>query len=400
MTSFRVIRESESEKELRWKREQAEHHARYSNLRDTFHLPFPASAAEYVQRHGSRRNNHPLYDEKNKDSLSKLPPEVSDLILSKLSPAALVAARTTCRTWWTMIMGNRWILASVLGLKVSPAVRVDPRDGSNDAHLRRLQKELDSQMVKYSVDGHPDVWPLRFRQRVLNFSIPPICKHAHQEYSISGSEFISADFSTIGRFIVLLVTDLVEKAAVPQQTHNVVFYQMNLSNEPFYVGSLPCPKSNGPLSIIRGIEIQSYNSWGLTIDIGGTARSYSIVTREAYAKSDVPFIIEEHDPESAPFKVTTDSNLFNEPSYHFPRLRKSWRILMYLPYATVSIRIIQSCYSEVFIYGRKTDVFNLRGRAAGLSLKLRWPSTYCLPLFGLSGWASQLKHQLWRTMII
>ncbi len=340
MTSFRVIRESESARALRRGREEAEHNARYSNLRDTFHLPFPASATEYVERHGSRQNKSSLCDEKNNDSLSKLPREISDLILSKLSPAALVAARTTCRAWWTMIMSNTWILASVLGFEHPLAVRVDLRSGNDEVNLRRLQKALDRQRTIYSDDEHPGIWPLHFRRRVMDFSIPQVCKHMNQKYSISGFEFGSAVFSVIGRFMVLLVNSAVETAATPQQAHSVVFYQIALSGEPLYVGSLPCPKRNGPLSVVRGVENRQNKSWSITIDIDGTTRSYSIATRGAYAKSDAPFVLAQLETENAPFADAQESNLVTESSNDFATPQKPWQILTiltYLPYTTVRI---------------------------------------------------------------
>lgn len=336
MTSFHVIRESESAKHLRQRRAQVEHDARYSNLRDTFHLPFPASATGYVDRHGSRQNKSSLGDEKNNDSLSKLPPEISDLILSKLSPAALAAARTTCRAWWTMIMSNTGILASVLGFEHPLAVRVDLRSGTYEVNLRRLQRDLDYERTIYSDHEHPGIWPLRFRRRVMDFSIPQVCKHVHGKYSISRSEFGSADFSTIGRFVVLLVSTSIETAASSQQVHSVVFYQIALSGEPLHVGSLPCPR-NGPLSVIRGIETRSNKSWSLTIGIDGSTRSYSIVTRGAYARTDAPFVLEELETESPPFADAQESNIVTQSSNYFATPKKLWQILTYIPYTTVSI---------------------------------------------------------------
>lgn len=332
MTSFRVIRESKSARALRQRRE---HNARYSSLRDTFHLPFPASATEYVERHGSPQNKSSLCDEKNNDSLSILPHEISDLILSKLSPVALAAARTTCRAWWTMIMSNAWILASVLAFEHSLAVRDDMRSGNDEISLRRLQRHLDRERHMYTDYEHPDAWPLRFRRRVMDFSIPQVCKHVHQKYELSRSEFSFADFSTIGRFIVFLVTNMTETAAGSQQTQSVVFYQLALSGEPLYVGSLPCPKSIGPLSIVRGVETQPNKLWSITIGFGGTTMSYSIATREAYAKSDAPFVLTQLETELASIADGQGSNLVTESSNDFATPQKPWQILTYLPYTTV-----------------------------------------------------------------
>lgn len=355
MTSFHVIRESESARDLRRRKEQAEHHARYSNLRDTFHPTFPASAIEYIKRHSSPQNTQLSYDADNTSDLVKLPPELIDLIFSKLSPAALVATRNTCRAWWTMIMGNAWILGSVLGFEHPPAVKVDQPNESNEAFLRLLQKELDHQSALYPEYMPPDIWPLRFRRRVMNFAIPQVCRHEHQKYSTSRSRFVSADFTNSGRFIVFLVTNSAVIAETSQQTHNMVFYQIAFSGEPLYVGTLRCSYSNGPLSIVGVIETQPNKSWSLTIDIEGNLRLYSVVTRKAYAKTDVPFVLEVQKTEIASFKVAKETNLVYEPLEYFPKPNKSWQILTCIHYDAVSMRDLQFFYFVDLKYARKSD---------------------------------------------
>ena len=357
MTSFRVIRESESAKNLRRRREQA----RYSNLRDTFHPTFPASAIEYIQRYGLPYNTHLSYRAGNPSDLSKLPSELIDLIFSKLSPAALAAARNTCRTWWTMIMSNAWVLGSVLGLQHPPAVSFDQPSENNKPFLRLLQKELDRQSTVYSDNMPPDILPLRFRRRDMNFSIPQVCKHVHQKNTTSRSRFVSADFTTSGRFMVLLITNSAVIAETSQQTHNVIFYQIAFSGEPLYVGTLQCSNSNGSLSIIGVIETQPNKSWSLTIDIAGQLRSYSIVTREAYAKTDAPFILKMQKIEIAPFTAAKETNSVNAQLKYFPECNKSWQVLTCINYDTVSIRETH-CFSFINLkYVCKSNI-SIQGR--------------------------------------
>ena len=92
----------------------------FSPLSDAFHPSFPTSEEEISTlcvsgRVGLGQSEHAC----GHDPIFSLPNEVSDLILSYLSPAALDAARNTCRFWRTKIMGISWVLGSVLELVVT-----------------------------------------------------------------------------------------------------------------------------------------------------------------------------------------------------------------------------------------------------------------------------------------
>ena len=367
MTSFHVIRESASAEDLRLRREQAERHARCSNLRDTFHLPFPASAEEYVRRHGSQPNTQPSCDGENKNVLSKLPPEVLDLIFSKLSPAALATARYACRAWWTKIMSNWWILASVLDCEHSLVGGAGQWNERGEVRLRLLQRELDRQQAMYSDFNQPDDWPLRFRKRLMNFAIPQVCKHAHQKSSASKPRFISADFASIGRFVVLCVANTVGPAVTSQEIHYMAFYQIAYSGEPLYVGSLQCPSNNGILSITRVIETLPNKSWNLTMNVDGIARSYSIVPRRAYAKTDAPFNLEEQKTEIFQWPAAGETKLVNESSKFLPTPNKLWQILMYFPYTTVSIENSRLLQPIDLMHVRESDAFDYRAMLVAVS---------------------------------
>ena len=144
----------------------------FSPLVDAFHPSFPASVEVYIsqpyeqsrkdpthKRSGNATNcldsclclknasvkgysadnhcasdTHPYHADTHGDNpllgtsgpLFKLPWEVSDLILSYLSPAALNAARHTCKDYRTRILSNTWVSSSVLGVKEKRS----PSDGS------------------------------------------------------------------------------------------------------------------------------------------------------------------------------------------------------------------------------------------------------------------------------
>ena len=383
MTSFHVVRESASAKDFRWRREQAEHHARHASLRDTFHIPFPASATEYVRRHGSQSNTHPFHDEATGGVLSKLPLEVLDLIFSKLPPAALATARCTCRVWWTTIMSNRWILASVLDCEHWLPGGIGQRNEIQEARLRLLQRELDRQQAICSDDNQPNNWLLRFRRRIIHFAVPRVCKHAHQRYPMLKSRFVSVDFASTGRFVVLRVANSFGPAATSQQVHHVVFYQVAYSGEPLYVGCLPCPPNNGFLSITRVIEALPNKSWSLTINIDGIGRSYSIIPRRAYAKTDAPFDLEEQNTESIQGPGAGESKLVNESCNFLATPHKKWQILAYLPYTTVSTRDSPTLQPINLMHECKSDTFGHRAMLVDVSDTSHWPSTACLPPFGL-----------------
>ena len=337
MTSFRVIRQDDSARKLR---EQMKYDFRRSDLRDRFHPPFPATAAEYVRRYGSREDGTSLLVARNTTILSKLPHELLDLILSKLTPAALVAARCTCRAWWEMIMSNEWVLASVLGFGSSPAMSAslgNDESDLSDAKLRRMHKELSRRTAIYTDYRQPDFWPLRFRKRTISFSMPQVCEHGHGEQSASRPTFIYADFSICGRFMVLL-TGAGETPSTWEQ-NNVLLYQLALSGQPLSVGSLVCPRVNGLIRAVRAFEVQPSKSWLLTIVFESIEKTYSIATREAYAYTDTPFVLEDCGTENAPETLPLGHNIVRKASKELLDPRRTWQIVTYLPSTTVTVAI-------------------------------------------------------------
>lgn len=211
------------------------------------------------------------------DPIFKLPSEVSDLILSHLSPAALDAAAHTCRDWRRIILSNRWVLSSVLVAKEEWS----PLDGSLGGKLshRDLLKKLDCDSDLPSTSQHPDPWRTRHRTRYLEFSIP--------SPSSTLPRPIFAAAARTGTQNGFLAFQLQGSA---QSTRNrlgntLVIYRFDSADLPRYAGTVHDVEGQGELRISSAKEIRGHAEWLLKIEIGDTARLYSLIAREAFANS-------------------------------------------------------------------------------------------------------------------
>ena len=215
------------------------------------------------------------------DPISRLPPEVSDLILSYLSPAALDAARHTCKYWRTWILSNTWLLSSVLGVKGEDS----PLDASPNAngHLRLLRKlDHDSDLPSTSLCS--DVWRTRFRIRSLDFSIPSTFS------TQTRPAFVAA--ARTGTQNGLLAFQL---RGVSQGTRNklqstLVIYFLDSAEIPWYAGAIHDVEGQGALRITGVREIRRYAEWALEIEIGDTLGLYLLTAREAFSSTASRFL--------------------------------------------------------------------------------------------------------------
>ena len=319
-----------------------EYKARHSDLRDTFHPPFTGS---YGWPQGVQDRDI-LSDAEDKTVLSRLPNEIVDLIFSKLTPAALATARYTCRAWWTMIMGNGPVMISVLGSKPSKTLSAGLGYDSSEAKLRRMQREINRQMNTNTDHTQPRFWPLRFRKRVICFSLPEVCDHIHRDCSTSRPIFISADFAAVGRFMALLSCTFTTTSPIWEQ-NTISFYQLALSQEPLYVGSLECPRTTGLMRVIRGLETKSNRAWLITIDFDGVEKTYSIIIREAYARNDAPFFLEDSGTGCSPKNHPLGFNITTKISEELRNLEETWQVVTYLPSTMVSI-----VYYHLFLFNQ------------------------------------------------
>ena len=208
-------------------------------------------------------------------TIFNLPREVSDLILSYLSPAALDAARYACKGWWAIILSNTWVLSSVLGVKEESL--------SGKLSHRDLLNKLDCDSDLFSTSQHPDVWRIRFRTRNLDFSVlapTPIRKTA--------TFVAAARAGTQNGWLAFQLQESIQHTkSQPQST--LIIYGFDLADFAWYAGAVHNVEGQGTLRIIGVEEIRRCREWMLRIDIGDTAGFYSLTAREAFSNSDSRF---------------------------------------------------------------------------------------------------------------
>ncbi|KAL9130273.1 MAG: hypothetical protein Q9175_007063, partial [Cornicularia normoerica] len=256
----------------------------------------------------------------------RLPSEVSDLILSYLSPAALDAARHTCKDWQTRILSNTWILSLVLGEKE----KSPPLDGSLSGKIshRDLLKKLDRDSVLPSTSQHPDAWRTRFRTRTLEISIP-----------LSSSTLMRPAFVAAARtgtqngFLALQLQDS------PKGTRNrlkstLVIYRFDSAELPWYAGTVHDVEGQGAFRITGVTGIGRHAEWVLKIEIGNTTGLYSLTAREAFSNSDSRFSLKTLETLEKVPGLSNDQfaiQEFNGPREPFPIGDQSWHVLAPFP---------------------------------------------------------------------
>lgn len=256
------------------------------------------------------------------DPTFKLPSEVSDLILSYLSPAALDAARYTCKDWRTKILSNPWLLSSVLGdEKERPSV-----DGSPSSKLghRDLLKKLDRDSALPSTSQHSDAWRTRFRTRNLEFSIPV------PSSTPTRPAFVAT--ARTGTQNGVLVLQLRGTDDHPEST--LVIYCFDSAELPWYAGTIQNVKGQGALRITGVTEIRRRAAWVLRIDIGDTAGLYSLTSCEAFSKHDSRFVLKRlgslEEVPTLPDREFVVAGLDRSPE-PLPTSAGSWKILAAFP---------------------------------------------------------------------
>ena len=215
------------------------------------------------------------------DPISKLPPEVSDLILSYLSPAALDAATHTCKHWRTRILSNTWVLSSVLGAKGEDS----PLDASPDAngHLRLLRKlGHDSDLPSTSLCS--DVWRTRFRIRTIDFSIPSTFSKQTRPGFVA-----AARTGTQNGLLAFQLRGVSQDLRNKSQSTLIVYY-FDSTEIPWYAGAIHDVEGQGALRITGVREIRRYAEWVLKIEIGDTLGLYLLTAREAFSSTGSRFL--------------------------------------------------------------------------------------------------------------
>ena len=211
-------------------------------------------------------------------SIFNLPREISDLILSYLSPAALDAARHTCKDWRTNILSNTWVLSSVLGVNEERSPSVGSPSGK--CSHQDLLKKLDRDSNLPSTSRHPDVWRTRYRTRNLDFSIP-----SPSLTRTSPALVAAARTGTQHGWLAFQLRDSAQDTANrPQST--LVIYRFDSTELPWYAGAVHNVEGQGALRITGVTEIRPLNAWVLQIEIGDATGFYPVTVRDAFSNSD------------------------------------------------------------------------------------------------------------------
>ena len=260
------------------------------------------------------------------DPMFRLPSEVSDLILSYLSHAALDAARYTCKDWRRRILSNSWILSTVLDVSEGKS----PLGGSVNGKIshRELLKKLDCDGNLLSTYRHADAWRTRFRARSLEFTI------ASSSSVLKSPTFAAtAMIGTQNGIVAFQLQDSPDSTSHCSK-NTVVVYRFDSTDLPLYAGTIHDVEGQGALRITSVKEIRRHAEWVLRIEIGETAGFYLLHTREAFAKSDSRFSLKslrsaEEVLGLSAYNLATE--LFDGAHESFPISVQSWNILARLP---------------------------------------------------------------------
>ena len=313
-------------------------------LRDAFHPPFPESTELDSIATLNRKDNpnsrsdigHSVAMEVTKiiprmdsgtsptgDLLRILPIEVSDMILSYLSPAALDAVRHTSRYWRQNIMTNYYVLSAVIKKR-----KAQTSSATENCHpwrggtLRDFIKWFDQDSSLYA---DPDTWRTRFRARSLEFTTTEsVDELSDQPYK----------FKTAARVGIQLGFMIFQMGV---QTHSVLlFFRFDSGDFPLYVGSVESPGSQGSLDSIRIIKLYHKQSALLEITMDEEIKLYLVRPREAFAKFDTRFSVMEIGPSQIPqhYDPVVDENLVL-PSYEraigISKITYTWKSLASSP---------------------------------------------------------------------
>ena len=293
---------------------------RFPPFHDVFHPVFPQFPDDLTSE---------LEASDTEDSLFKLPAEISDLILTHLTPIALDAARQTCKLWRRNIMNNRWVLSRVTDLNARQPSWKHCKWG-DEVTLRDLQRSLDREPDLTTTDS-ASTWRVRFRTCHLEFAIT-------QPKSGPKPNTPSPKFKAvahIGSQYGFVVLQLVPMDATPTKS-TLVFFQFDCYGIPVYAGSAEFPASEQAIEFVAGAEVDPMHSWIFKIRGNYHSRFYLIESRDAFSQFESRFSIKETEYSQVAQELSLlatekfDSTMF-EPSVPSPICDHSQRILALFP---------------------------------------------------------------------
>lgn len=233
-------------------------------MHDRFHVPYPASADQFLVSRSST-SVLPESMQSSNDRMMALPVEVFDEIFMSLSAPTLDAARFVCKAWWYRIMNNLWVLCHVLktdeeavvdgivGVKhfVNPNTRAEC--------LRRLAQRLDFETNPTRIYAHPDAWRIRYIQYNFDFKLPIRNVDENQlSNSVKPFSICMADFDAASNIAAFIVR--VDDSVFDSMTH-VAIYQCSRKDRPFLIGMWQCLNLVSPLHLRSYKAVEGPDSW-------------------------------------------------------------------------------------------------------------------------------------------
>lgn len=261
------------------------------------------------------------------DPIFILPSEVSDLILSYLSPAELDAVRHACKCWRRKILSNTWVLSSVLGIREGTPSPLDTSLIGTTSH-RNLLKKLDCYSALPSTFQHPEAWRTRFRTRTLDFSIPL------PSSALRRPVFVAAARTGTQNGLFVFQLQVSAKDIGDRSSSALVIYRFDSTELPWYAGVVHEVEGQGALRIINVIEVRRHAEWILRIDIGDTPGLYSLTAREAFSNAGSRFSLNALESLDNVPGLSQDNSASRDPERPpeaIPMIDQSWNILAPFP---------------------------------------------------------------------
>ena len=269
---------------------------------DAFHPVFPLCIEEpaLTSEPGANGAEDPLF---------KLPTEVCDLILCRLSPAALDAARHVCRLWRRYIMRNHWVLSTVTSQNAMqpsfgprlPDQSAAKEEGSlpiaketgSDLTLRDLLKSLDRSSNTLSTHLEADSWRTRFRRRNIEFIISEADQTSTQSTSNPRFKAVARIGLQYGFILLHINSSYKPSTSTPESKSTLMFFRLDSRDLPLYVGSTEILGPEGTVPYVSIAELKPKHSWTLKIAVDNDSKFYLIEVRNAFAKLDSCFLFTE-----------------------------------------------------------------------------------------------------------
>ena len=323
---------------------------RFAPLEDVFHPVYPHSIESTIfpwsdARHSRGEKTAPgmkadgLDSEREasgiQDLLFRLPTEISDLILSHLSPTSLDAARLTCRLWRQNIMSNHWVLSRVTDLNARQPSWKQLKWG-DEVTLRDLLKSLDRETILYQARDGDHIWRARFHVSDLEFAITQA--KGDQNSTALFPKFKA--FAYIGTKYEFMVLQLVQPPAsltnAAETNSTLIFFHFDTYGIPVYAGSAEFLANEEAIDFAEAAELKPMHSWIVKIKGNDHSKFYLIESRDAFSQFEARFSITEVDCSQAAQKLGPlgDERFASaafEPYVRFPQNGCSQKILAPFP---------------------------------------------------------------------